>query len=239
LTAGVSGGKKLLQSAKIQNSIKRITEVKIAVNMFYWEKGNERLPGDFDDDTMLCAGVQMHDGWSGSFEGKFATNTLPENYAQYDFSNSGKVGECVLFWAELYENKLLNFKPIPDLQRLRLSIDGGLVSPHTNHLRADGANGGKYTNGGGFILDNKKRGYYFNIYINNTGEATKASSVALDGSNSTLTGNENFPKIAEAFDIKLDDGNPDTGDIVYYYGNRNNWFGTGLGSIYYRFFEYR
>jgi hypothetical protein len=165
------------------------------------------MPGDWDDNTHICAGAKS-DGWASGYETYHSISVLPANYAQYDFNNSGKINECILFWAELYEKKHFNFQPIKELAGFKLPINktANYINIFTNHQRP------KYKKNN--PINQIKAGYYFIIFMDNK-----------------------KPR-AEAFDAKLDDGNPLTGDIFYnwvsgYYQN------GGVGSIYWKFFDYK
>ncbi len=96
LVAGIVGGQSLIESAKIQSSIKEIKEYKQASYLFQTQKG--RLPGDLNNDGKIGYG-EGHNN-----------NTFGGNYVSSNI-NYGLPTNVVLFFIELYINKMISFEP--------------------------------------------------------------------------------------------------------------------------------
>jgi hypothetical protein len=108
LIAGVSGGRSLVNSARLQNAIREIRYYRLAFNAFYEQTG--RIAGDINNDGVIsysgCNGVSSY--YAGISNDNFAPGG---EYATA--CNGGQCYSCGCnsSWVELWLKKLIKFHP--------------------------------------------------------------------------------------------------------------------------------
>jgi hypothetical protein len=198
LIAGVSGGKSLIQSARVMGATKELINLKIAINTFY--ERNDRLPGDTNNDGII-AGTDS------------CTDTTATNSSYDDFKVVGGEldGSCVCApsatWVELYIQGLWGWKPAKG--KLNIPDRLGESTPFFKHLQLKQVVSGK-----------AKYAWYEQIWSGKTSDYSvwiynrKGSWISVQGNGMATCKNELSWEDAWKIDRKLDDGVMNTGNVV-------------------------
>ena len=98
LIAGITGGKSLIESAKIRNYLTEMRQYQVAVNAFIINKG--RLPGDLNNDGIMGYGSKEtynERDFPAPYDGSDPKYSIPNNVSSP--------------FVELYLEKIIDFEP--------------------------------------------------------------------------------------------------------------------------------
>jgi hypothetical protein len=202
LVAGVSGGKSLIESAKIQGGIREINNLRIAFGSFYEAK--DRLPGDPSGQTGIGR-VKIINATGGC--------QTTEAYSNNEKFNNEYSSVSYLFapFVDLYINNYWNFKPDSTKVSTKTIADQkpNINVPSFKYIGKDGGYVGRM-----FIFPN-----FYTIHSNSCyiGEGQTFSWYKLKKGVYSYVSlpDKNYmkPDIAKKFDTKLDDGIYNSGEV--------------------------
>jgi prepilin-type N-terminal cleavage/methylation domain-containing protein len=195
LIAGVSGGKNLIESSKIQAGIKDIGKLKTAINSFI--EINDRMPGSkWNNDNIVGRVITA---------GADCCNHTSASLDIYGGDWSGKkVGSAASFFVELYLAGVYNFKPSTAVESWWCDSVG------ITHPKFEGWKNGQYCNQSwGF-----SQPVYTALQTGNLGKMVlkRGHYLSMDGmNNGTYTMD---CAILKKYDKKMDDGEAFTGEFM-------------------------
>ena len=105
LVAGITGGKSLIESAKIRNYLTEMKQYQVAVNAFIINKG--RLPGDLNNDGIMGYGsneTYNAEDFPAPYDGSDPEYSIPNNVSSP--------------FVELYLEKIIDFKPQKSIKKI-------------------------------------------------------------------------------------------------------------------------
>lgn len=217
IVGGVLVGQDLIEAARVRSTISKIQQYQVAVNTFKVKYGY--LPGDIPDIEAVRYG--------------FTSGTICYNH---DCGGNGDgiiYKDAIIFWRHLEEAKLIE----GHYQLLDLAT---APSPASNFFPKINLTDSTYIytilNGPGFGVPSSPTGHaYPNVNFFSIDEMTNAYGAWGGGPSSHFGTNATLkPKQVYAVDVKIDDGLPQSGNVLAFYnllGFDNVWAGTDFYGV--------
>ena len=188
LVSGIIGGANLIETAKVQSFVNKVSNWKKDINTFYSLKG--RLPGNIYNSYYL--GVLYPKNFSSTQTQTYKISDF--GLSSYDtLSGSTTITHCGAFWLDLYLEKITNFQPtVNDLRNC------DVLGKDLNIFNGDLGVKGPLT-----IIFNKNNGTWKSFY-----NPMKGIYFQFIDENTHIK-----PRLFLKIDQKIDDGVYDTGDM--------------------------
>ena len=208
LVAGVTGGKSLIESAKIRALYNEANSWKQAVSIFYVAK--DRLPGDLNNDGAI--------GFYIKYDGSECFNTAnQENYTSSSFSGYSNPHFVTAPFIDLALEKVIDFVPEDLNFKINLTIIGSFSNNSGCYLASNSMS--NYKN----VLPNSKiyKDLYWSTFftIDDYPDGTKSPLNSSSGNGVFILLNNPISKkdikkpLMQKIDTKFDDGETYTGTV--------------------------
>ena len=220
IVGGILVGQDLIQGATVRAQISQIQKYQAAVHTFQ-TKYNNYLPGDMPDPDATQFGFQSRGIYPGEGDGNGVIEGVYQDAANSNWGGFESAGETVVFWVDLSAAGL---------------IDGTFnTGTETNRSTIASANLGKY-----FPTAKIGQGNYIYVFSGGPGISSPGTNYySLSAVTSVPYGSGPYSNLAlsvqqaNAIDGKLDDGLPQSGNIMAVYLNYSNsmWVGAASGAV--------
>jgi prepilin-type N-terminal cleavage/methylation domain-containing protein len=210
IVGGVLVGQDLIRAAAVRAQISQIEKYQTAANTFYGKYG--ALPGDMNAATATQFGFAARGQYAGEGDGNGVIEGVYADCAGCNAGDFQTAGETVMFWVDLASANL---------------IDGGFNEASSTTPPASNPTGSAIDNwlpeakigGGNYVYVWSGAQFTGTIGVNYFG----ISVVTVLPNNATGTSVPGLT-VAQAYaiDNKIDDGYPETGNVLTYYMGANN-----------------
>jgi len=227
IVGGVLLGQNLIIASEVRATISQIEKFNSAVNTFHGKFN--ALPGDIDPITANQFGFVARGQYAGEGDGNGILQGVSLNSAAHNYGLAEGTGETVMFWVDLSSAAAGNL------------IEGGFNTATPNTIPSADITG---TNINLYLPPAKLgRGNYFYVYsgsyspggwtslgINYYG-LSAVYDIEAHSSNGALMSTPNIPTAqAAAIDQKIDDGMPQSGNVMAWYVSWDQFWVDGTNA---------
>lgn len=219
IVGGVLVGQDLIRAAGVRSQIAQIESYQTATQTFRGKYGF--LPGDINSVAASAFGFAARGQYAGEGDGNDILEGVCTNAANQNYGVRQCAGETLMFWRDLYDAALIAYKFTSASSSTVMSLVTTSSTPAIKDLYPPGV---------------IRQGTYIYVY---SGDSPTGGSYVQNGVNffaiSTVTQNNAFYggasltiREAASIDSKLDDGLPQSGNVLAQHMNYNgsntlNW----------------
>jgi prepilin-type N-terminal cleavage/methylation domain-containing protein len=216
IVGGVLVGQDMIAAAEVRATISQIEKYQTATNTFRGKYGD--LPGDIRANSATTFGLAARGIYAGEGDGNGQIEGVNGNVAAHNTGVFQAAGETAMFWVDLSSAVTGNL------------IDGSFSAASSTAMPGADITGANIN----LYLPQAKigRGNYIYVYngayhsaswtstgINYFG-LSAVTNIAASSSNGTIASSHNIPvEQAYAIDAKIDDGLPQSGNVLAWYLN--------------------
>jgi prepilin-type N-terminal cleavage/methylation domain-containing protein len=219
IVGGVLVGQDLIRAAEIRATVGQKEKFDAAAVAFKLKYG--ALPGDIQPATAGAFGLFQLTGNCG---GTCTVNRFGDGKINRSYTGVNSVWESFAFWRHLSEANLIEGKYGSDVTNPINATNGWATATPSGYLKLFSPEakigGGKY-----FGLNESYR------YVIDGGMTWYYTKFAADYSINGQGSDYSTPIIAQAIDSKIDDGKPNTGNVVDFTGAEGAWSATPINGL--------
>jgi hypothetical protein len=239
LVGAILTGQSLIDAAAQRAQVSQISKYNAAVHTFQTKYGGY-LPGDIPDPTASNFGFAGRGPYAAEGDGNGLIQGIIQN-AAYNEQGNAFGGETLMFWVDLSWAQMIDAGLNSATSTGNYAMTSATVGNYLPTVKL-GTSTYVYVTSGGYVA-NSNGGSYGEIAVNQAGDNTNYFCVAVVTGSGGGTGWNPWSApgmtVMQAYNIdkKIDDGLPQSGGVMAFYGN--NWStpytelwaaGTGAGA---------